>query len=151
MNIAIGSDHAGYSMKEDIKDYLTSLNHNFEDFGTDSIASVDYPDFAIKIAEAVASGKFERGILICGSGIGMSIVANKVPGIRASLCYNIYTAWVSRKHNDANILTLGARVISKDQARQIVKVWLETPFEGGRHKRRLNKIKEIEKKYFKCS
>jgi ribose 5-phosphate isomerase B len=147
MRIAIASDHAGFELKEKLKEYLKELGYEYEDFGTHSEESVDYPDYALKVAEYVAEGKCERGILVCGSGIGMSMAANKVPGIRAALCYDTETARLSREHNDANILTLGARLIDEKTAREIVKVWLTTEFAGERHSRRVKKIEEIEKKY----
>jgi ribose 5-phosphate isomerase B len=149
MKIAIGSDHAGFELKEKIKKYLKELDHDYKDLGIDSNESVDYPDYGLKVAEAVAKKEFDRGILICGSGIGMCMVANKVPGIRAALCHNVETAKLSREHNDANVLTFGARMIGEDAAKDIVKVWLKTEFLGGRHLRRVNKIKDIEKKYSK--
>jgi ribose 5-phosphate isomerase B len=149
MRVAIASDHAGFELKEKIKKFLKELNHEYEDFGTHSNESVDYPDYALKVAESVAKKEFERGILICGSGIGMSIAANKIPGIRAALCHSVEMAKLSREHNDANVLTLGARIIDEATAKEIVKVWLSTEFLGNRHLRRINKIKEIERKYVK--
>ncbi len=140
MKIIIGSDHAGFDLKEALKESFDGM----VDVGTYSEDSVDYPDFAAKAARAVSSGEFERGILICGSGVGMSIVANKFPGVRAALCTDIDTARMSRMHNDANILVLAGRRTDVKTAAAIVKVWLDTPFEGGRHKRRLDKIKNIE-------
>jgi len=149
MKIAIGCDHAGFELKEKIKKLLKELNHDYKDFGTNSGESVDYPDFALKVAECVASKVCDRGILICGSGIGMSMSANKVPGVRAALCSNTEMAKLSREHNDANVLTMGARLIDGDTAKEIVKVWLKTEFLGERHLRRVNKMKDIEKKYSK--
>jgi len=149
MKIAIASDHAGFELKEKIKKFLEELGYKYKDFGTDSNESVDYPDYALKVAESVAKKEFERGILVCGSGIGMCMVANKIPGIRAALCHNVETARSSREHNDANILTFGARMIDENTAKDIVRVWLKTEFLGDRHLRRVNKIKEIEKKYSK--
>ncbi len=146
MTIAIGSDHAGVELKEEIISLLKALNIEFVDFGTNTSASVDYPDFGEKVSEAVSSGKIEKGILICGTGIGMSIVANKFPGIRASLCNELFTAKMSRMHNDANILVIGGRIVGKDLAKEIVKTWLGTPFEGNRHSRRLEKIAKIEER-----
>lgn len=146
LRVAIGSDHAGYSMKESLKGFLRELNVEVVDFGPPDDCSVDYPDFAEKVSMAVSSGEVQRGILICGTGIGMSIVANKFPGVRATLCYDLYTAKMAREHNDSNILVLGGRITGEEMARQIVKVWMETPFEGGRHERRLLKIKTIEEK-----
>ena len=149
MRITIGSDHAGWEMKEDLKPYLEKMGHEVRDLGTNSPESVDYPDYALAVARAVAGGEAERGIIICGTGIGSSIVANKVPGIRAALCHNRYTAEMSRSHNDANLLCLGGRVIDKKSAREIIKVWLATSFSGARHTRRLKKLLEIEEKYLK--
>ncbi|MCD5401805.1 ribose 5-phosphate isomerase B [candidate division NPL-UPA2 bacterium] len=144
MRIALGSDHAGWEMKEDLKLYLEKIRYEVKDLGTNSPESVDYPDYALAVARAVARGEAERGIIICGTGIGSSIVANKVPGIRAALCHNDYTAEMSRSHNDANVLCLGERVIDKKSAREIVKVWLATSFSCARHTRRVEKIKKIE-------
>ncbi len=147
MKISIGSDHAGFELKEKIKEYLLNAGYVCEDFGTKNTESVDYPDFALRVAESVAEKKSDKGILICGSGIGMSMAANKVPGIRAALCCNAEMARLSREHNDANVLTIGARLIDKETAKKIVRVWLATEFAGGRHLQRINKIKEIENKY----
>jgi len=149
MKIAIASDHAGFELKEKIKKFLEDLGYKYKDFGTDSDESVDYPDYGLKVAEAVAKKEYDRGILICGTGIGMCITANKIPGIRAALCHNVETAKLSREHNDSNILTFGARMIDEKTARDLVKVWLKTEFLGDRHLRRVNKMKEIEKKYCK--
>ena len=150
MKIAVGSDHGGYQLKEDLKKYLKEQNIEYIDFGCDSERSVDYPDIGFKVALEVKKGKYDRGILICGSGIGMSIVANKVKGIRAALCHNEFTARYARKHNDANILALGGRVLGSGLAKEIVKVWLETEFsQGERHVNRLNKIKQGEDKNFR--
>jgi len=149
MKISIASDHAGFELKEKIKKYLLELGHACKDFGTNSNDSVDYPDFALKVAESVASKECDRGILICGSGLGMSMAANKVPGIRAALCSNPEMARLSREHNDANVLTIGARLIDGDTAKEIVRVWLTTEFAGDRHLRRINKIRDIERKYSK--
>ena len=140
VKIIIGSDHAGFDLKETLKGALRDMT----DIGTDSADSVDYPDFGARVARAVSSGEYERGILICGSGVGMSIVANKVPGIRAALCTDIETARLSRMHNDANVLVLAGRRTDPKEAVAIVTVWLDTPFEGGRHARRLDKIRNIE-------
>ena len=140
MHIAIGSDHAGFNLKESIKPTIVQLGHSYEDFGCNDNSSVDYPDFAFAVADAVAQGKFDRGILICGSGIGMSIVANKVPGIRAALCHDTFTAKGCRKHNDANILCMGERVIGTGLADEIVTAYLNSEFEGGRHAVRLEKM-----------
>jgi len=144
VKIALGCDHAGFGLKEEIVSLLNSLKIEFVDCGTDSTASVDYPDFGEKVSRLVSSGKIERGILICGTGLGMSMVANKFPNVRASLCNDLFTAKMSRLHNDANVLVLGGRVIGKDLAYEIVKTWVSTPFEGDRHMKRLNKIKKIE-------
>ncbi|MDA8215481.1 MAG: ribose 5-phosphate isomerase B [Nitrospiraceae bacterium] len=146
MLIAIGSDHAGLEMKTEIIAVLKDLGHAYTDYGTDTPQSVDYPDFGEKVSDAVSAGKVERGILICGTGIGMSIVANKFPNIRASLCNELFSAKMSRLHNDANILVLGGRIIGKDLAKEIVRTWMTTPFEGGRHANRLKKITLIEEK-----
>lgn len=144
MKIAIGSDHAGFDLKSEIIGLLKELGIEYIDLGTDSKNSVDYPDFGEKVSRAVSNGEVERGILICGTGIGMSIVANKFPNIRASLCNDLFTAKMSRLHNDANILVIGGRIVGKDLAREIVRVWLTTDFEGERHLIRLAKIKRIE-------
>ncbi len=144
MKIAIGCDHAGFELKKDILDLLKSLSVQHIDCGTDSAESVDYPDFGEKVSRHVSSGDAERGILICGTGLGMSMVANKFPKIRAALCSDMLTAKMSRLHTDANVLVLGARIIGKEMAKEIVKVWLQTPFEGDRHKRRISKIEALE-------
>ena len=146
MKIAIGSDHAGYELKEQVKGSLAGL-HEVTDVGTDSTDSVDYPDFALSVARLVAEGKVERGILLCGTGIGMSVAANKVRGIRAALAFDLYTAMQARRHLDANILVLGAGVTGRALALEIVTKWLETPFEGGRHARRIEKIRRLEDDY----
>ena len=144
--IAIGSDHGGFGLKEDILGLLKVLNIDIVDCGTNSTESVDYPDFGARVSELVSSGEVERGILICGTGLGMSMVANKYPNVRAALCNDLFCARMSRLHNDANILVMGGRVIGKDLAAEIVKVWLSTTFEGERHLKRLHKIKKIEEK-----
>src|SRR3990172_2374780 len=144
VKIAIGCDHAGFGLKEEVIGLLSGLGMEIVDCGTNTTASVDYPDFGEKVSGLVSSGEIEKGILICGTGIGMSMVANKFPNVRASLCNDLLTARMSRMHNDANILVLGGRIIGKDLAAEIVKVWLSTPFEGERHMKRLNKIKKIE-------
>lgn len=149
MTLAIGCDHGGFELKEEILLLLHELNIELIDYGTDSLKSVDYPDFGEKVSEAVSTGKTEKGILICGTGIGMSIVANRFPKVRASLCNDLFTAKMSRLHNDANILVLGGRVVGKGLAKEIVKVWLSTPFEGERHCVRLNKITQIEERICK--
>ena len=144
--IAIGSDHAGFGLKEDILGLLKGLNMDIVDCGTNSTESVDYPDFGARVSELVSSGEVQRGILICGTGLGMSMVANKYPNVRAALCNDLFSAKMSRLHNDANILVMGGRVIGKDLAAEILKVWLNTAFEGERHLKRLNKINKIEEK-----
>ena len=143
-SIVIGSDHAAYDLKEKIKGYLVNRSIDVEDVGCYSEDSVDYPDFAVKVASMVATGKFNQGILMCGTGIGMSMVANKFPHVRAALCADLFSAIMSRRHNNANILVMGARVIGDALAMEMVKVWLETPFDGGRHQRRLEKFDRIE-------
>jgi len=145
VRIAIGCDHAGFLLKEELKAYLQALGHEVVDMGTHSLDSVDYPDYARQVAEAVAQGRVERGIVICGTGIGSSIVANKVPGVRAALCHESYTARMSREHNDSNVLALGGRVLGVELAKEIVQVWLASEFQGGRHARRVEKIKTIER------
>ena len=142
--IMIGSDHAAYQMKETIKSYLESEGMGVEDAGASGTDSVDYPDFGIKVASAISSGKYQRGILMCGTGLGMSMVANRFPGVRAALCGDIFSAIMSRQHNDANILVLGGRVIGDVLAKEIVKTWLNTAFDGGRHKMRLDKFDRID-------
>lgn len=144
MKVALGSDHGGYEIKEEIKAYLEAGGIEYKDFGTFSSESVDYPDIAIPVAEAVSTGEYERGVLVCGTGIGMSITANKFKGVRAALCHDLFSAKATREHNDSNVLTMGERVVGKGLALEIVKVWLETEFDGGRHLRRVNKIIEIE-------
>ena len=140
MKIAVGSDHAGFNYKQKIKQFLDYLGHEVYDFGTDSDQSVDYPLFIRPVAEAVAAGKADRGIVLGGSGNGEAMVANRVPGIRCALCWNIESARLARRHNNANVLSLGERMISEKDALEIVKTWLETPFDGGRHLRRINQI-----------
>ena len=144
MKIAIGSDHAGLELKEYIKRVLTEGNYEVNDYGTNSPQSVDYPDYGFKVAEDVASGKADRGILVCGTGMGMNVVANKVKGIRAALAFDSYTAVQSRKHLDANVLVLGERVTGKGLAAEIVRAWLSADFEGGRHSGRIAKITDFE-------
>ena len=140
MKIAIGSDHAGFEYKEKIRQMLAQLGHEVKDFGTYSSEPVDYPVFIRPVAEAVARGEFERGIVLGGSGNGEAIVANKVKGIRCGLCWNLETARLNRQHNNANVLSLGERMLTLEMALEIVKVWLETPFEGGRHQKRIEQI-----------
>ncbi len=141
--IAVGSDHAGYRLKEAVKRYLKKLNLPIKDYGPENEDRVDYPEYGVRVGRAVVSKKSDRGIIMCGSGIGISIAANKVKGVRAALCHNVNTAYLSRAHNDANILALGGRLISERLARTIVKKFLETPFEGGRHTRRVRMINKI--------
>ncbi len=143
MKIALASDHAGFELKEKVKEMISK--HIVTDFGTGNSDPIDYPDSGFKAATAVSIGKCERGILICGSGLGMSIVANKVPGVRAALCQTKQFAQLSRMHNDANILVLSGRFISEYLAKDIIDVWLNTEFEGGRHKTRIDKISDYEK------
>lgn len=147
MKIAIGSDHAGYELKAEIVKFLQSNNHEVVDFGTCDCKSVDYPDYGEKVAEAVKNGDCDRGIVVCGTGIGISISANKVPGIRAALCTDSFMARMSREHNNANVLAIGARIVGLDLAIDIVDTWIKTEFLGDRHQRRLDKIENIEKKY----
>ena len=144
MRIAVGSDHAGFPLKERIKIFLIEKGHEVIDFGTTSRNSTHYPLFAKEVSLAVQKGEAERGILVCGTGIGMAITANKFRGVRAALCLNEYMARMSRLHNDANVLCLGDRVLGEELALSIVEVWLETPFEGGRHAGRLELIEKIE-------
>lgn len=144
MKVAIGSDHGGFHLKEAIKGLLDTMNIEYKDYGTHSTDSIDYPDVAVPVAEAVAAGEFDRGILVCGTGIGIGIAANKVKGIRAALCHDTFSAHASREHNNANILTMGERVIGEGLALDITKIWLTTEFEGGRHERRVEKISQIE-------
>ena len=146
MKIAIGCGHAGVSIKNEITSILEGLNIEWLDFGTKDEESVDYPDFGEKVSQAVSKGDVERGILICGTGIGMSIVANKFPDVRAALCSEDYSAKLSRLHNDSNILVLPGRLIDIKTAKSIVEAWFKTDFEGGRHQRRLDKIKAIEER-----
>ncbi len=142
--IIIGSDHAAYDLKEKVKVFLIERGIDVEDAGCYSEDSVDYPDFGIKVASMVSMGKFERGILMCGTGIGMSMVANKFPHVRAALCTDLFSSIMSKRHNNSNILVLGARVVGDMLAVEIVKAWLETPFEGGRHQHRLDKFDRID-------
>ena len=147
--IALGADHGGFKLKESLKAYLGELGHEVVDCGTSSTETVDYPDFALAVAELVSQGKTWRGILVDGAGIGSCMAANKVPGVRAAMCHDQSTATNSREHNDANVLTLGAGLIGETLARQIVKTWLETPFAGGRHARRVEKIMETEGRFLR--
>lgn len=143
--IALGADHAGYLLKEGLKAWLAGRGYEILDFGTDSQAAVDYPDFALPVARAVSAGKAAGGVLVCGTGIGMAIAANKVPGIRAAVCHDPEAARVSREHNDANVLALGARSTPPELACAILETWLTTPFAGGRHARRLAKLSALER------
>ena len=142
--IEIASDHRGFSLKVDIVSFLNELGYEVNDMGAKNQNSVDYPDYAIRIAQVVTQNSDSRGILICGTGIGMSIVVNRFPGIRGTLCSDLYTAKLCREHNDSNILIMGGRVVGHGLAREIVKVWLSTPFEGGRHQKRLDKINQFD-------
>jgi len=144
MRIAIGSDHAGFTLKQAVIGLLSELGHNYKDFGCFDESSVDYPDIAQPVAESVSQGKFDRGILVCSTGIGMCIVANKIAGIRAALCHDTFSARRCREHNDANVLCLGEWVIGQGLMREIVTTYLSTEFVGGRHARRLKKIRAIE-------
>ncbi|PQL19270.1 ribose 5-phosphate isomerase B [Veillonella denticariosi JCM 15641] len=145
MKVAVGCDHGGLHLKEEIKELLSDLGHDVKDFGTYTSESCDYPDIAVPVANAVVSGEMDRGILICGTGIGIGIAANKIKGVRAALCHDSFSAKYSRAHNDANILTMGERVIGPGLAKDIVIIWMATDFEGGRHERRVEKIKALEK------
>ena len=145
MRIAIGADHAGFSLKEHLKKTLAALGHQVDDHGTHSDASVDYPPICAAVGRAVVAGKADRGIVLGGSGQGEQIAANKVRGVRAALCNDLYTARLSRQHNDANVLSMGGRIVAFGLADEILKLWLDTPFEGGRHQKRLDQIAEIEK------
>ena len=149
MKIALGCDHGGINLKKEIIKYLESEGYEFKDFGTYTTDSCDYPDYALPVAEAVVNKEFDFGILICGTGIGIGIAANKVPGIRAALCSDTFSAHATREHNDANILTMGERVVGPGLAVDIVKTFLNSSFQGDRHIKRINKITEIEKKYSK--
>jgi RpiB/LacA/LacB family sugar-phosphate isomerase len=145
LRVIIGSDHAGFSLKEDVREFLSEASLEVLDVGTYTDESVDYPDFGGKVAEKVSSGEFARGILVCGSGVGMTIVANKFSGVRAVMCLDSQTARMSRKHNDTNVLVLAGRRTDIETAKPIITTWLETEFEGERHSRRLNKVTDIEK------
>jgi ribose 5-phosphate isomerase B len=149
--IAIGSDHAGFLLKEALEDELVSSGYTVVDVGTDSEESCDYPDFGLKVAEAVSGGEAWRGVLVCGTGAGMAMVANKVPGVRAAACSEPYTAEYCRLHNDANVLTMGARIVDLEAARKILHAFLDAEYEGtgSRHERRLGKIREVERKYMR--
>ncbi len=144
MKVAIASDHRGYQAKEHVKQVLTQMGHDITDFGTHSDRSKDYPDFALPVCDAVRRGDAERGILMCGSGIGMCMAANKVPGIRAALCHDELTAEMSRRHNDANVLCMGGDLLGEELMRRMVGIWMSVEFEGGRHLRRVKKIMQVE-------
>ena len=144
MRIALGNDHRGLELKKDIIDFLGGLGHEHEDFGSHDTASVDYPDIARDVAEAVSAGKYDYGILVCGSGIGMCIAANKIKGIRAAMCRDVFDATRARQHNDANVLCLGSDITAPGPARDIVRTFLTTDFEGGRHLLRVDKIRSME-------
>ncbi len=151
MKIAIGADHGGFELKEKLVKFLRKENYKVKDFGTNSLDSCDYPGFGIKVSRGVSSGSFDRGILICKTGVGFSIVANKFPNVRAVVAGNIKVAKLSRQHNDTNVLIFGSRFVNFDKAKKILKIWLSTDFEGDRHSRRLNQIREIEKKLLKST
>ena len=150
MRVVIGTDHAGFPLKAEIIDVVRALGHDVIDVGTDGIAAVDYPDFALKVAERVASGQAERGIMLCGSGVGASIAACKVPGVRAAVCHDTYSAHQGVEHDDMNVLTLGARIIGGEVARELVQAFLGATFSGGeRHLRRIDKVLAIEARYMR--
>src|SRR5882762_1490964 len=143
--VALGADHAGFPLKEDLKTWLISRGFDVVDLGTQSAESVDYPDFAVGVGGAITAGKADRGVLVCGTGIGMAMAANKVPGIRAAACADAFTARMSREHNDANVLALGARITGRDAAIEILETWLAADFAGGRHARRVEKIVDLDR------
>jgi len=143
--VALGADHAGFPLKEDLKGWLIGHGYDVVDLGTQSAEAVDYPDYAAAVGGAVTTGKAERGVLVCGTGIGMAMAANKVPGIRAAGCSDAFTARMSREHNDANVLALGARITGRDAAVEILETWLAAEFAGGRHARRVKKIVELDR------
>lgn len=147
MKVAIGCDHGGVALKKSVTEVLEEMGLQVADFGTNSAESVDYPDFARGVALSVVSGESDRGILLCGTGIGMSIAANKIPGIRAALCHDVYSAKLTREHNDSNVLVMGARVIGPGLCQEIVKAWLSGQFSGGRHARRVEKIRNLEHEF----
>lgn len=149
LKIAIASDHAGREMKEDLKAFLQSIGVEVVDMGVNDDKSVDYPDYGIPLADRVSKGEVPKGVLVCGTGIGMSILANKFKNVRAALVSDVFTARMAKEHNDANILVIGGRVVGKGLAREMLKTWIETRFEGGRHQTRLDKITELEKKNHK--
>jgi ribose 5-phosphate isomerase B len=143
--VALGADHAGFPLKEDLKTWLIARGYDVVDLGTQSAESVDYPDFAVGVGSAIAAGKADRGVLVCGTGIGMAMAANKVPGVRAAACTDAFSARMSREHNDANILALGARITARDAAIEILEIWLGAEFAGGRHARRVEKILALDR------
>jgi ribose 5-phosphate isomerase B len=145
MRVAIGADHAGFTLKEHLKATLAALGHDVQDLGTHGEAAVDYPPICAAVGRAVVDGRADRGIVLGGSGQGEQIAANKVAGVRAALCNDLYTARMSRLHNDANVLTMGGRIVAGGLADEILKVWLDTPFEGGRHQRRIDQISDLER------
>jgi ribose 5-phosphate isomerase B len=145
MRIAIGADHAGYRLKEDVKGYLKERGHEVEDLGTHSEETADYPPICAAVARAVRDGRADQGVVLGGSGQGEQMTANKVRGIRAALCHDLYTARMARSHNDANVLSMGARIVAREMALLILETWLQTEFEGGRHERRVGQIMEIER------
>ncbi len=149
MKIVIASDHGGYQLKQAILRFLSEEKIAFEDFGINSAESADYPDYAVKVAKAVSVGEVDAGILVCGTGLGMTITANKFKGVRAALITDIYLARMAKEHNNANVIALGGRMIDAVKAIRLLKIWLKTPFQGERHQKRLDKIKEIEKENFK--
>ncbi|MEE1101425.1 MAG: ribose 5-phosphate isomerase B [Agathobacter sp.] len=146
MRIAIGNDHAAVELKQEIKEYVESLGHEVVNFGTDSNESCNYPEFGEKVGMAVVSGEYDCGILICGTGVGISIAANKVNGVRAAVCSDVATARLVKQHNNANIIAFGARIVGNELAKDIVKAYLEAEFEGGRHQTRIDMFSEIEKR-----
>jgi ribose 5-phosphate isomerase B len=145
VRVAVGSDHAGFALKRDLQQYLKELGHDVEDLGTDSEEPVDYPGFCAAVGRAVRDGRAERGVVLGGSGQGEQIAANKVRGVRAALCNDLFTARLSREHNDANVLSMGARMVAPELAREILRTWLEASFAGGRHERRIRRIEDIER------
>ena len=146
MRIAIGADHAGFALKQHLVATLEQLGHQVDDLGTHNHDPVDYPDISVRIAREVVERRADRGVIIGGSGQGEQMAANKIPGIRAALCNDLYTARMSREHNDANVLAMGARIVAPALAEEVVKLWMDTPFAGGRHRRRVEKIAELEKR-----
>lgn len=148
MKVAIGADHGGFRLKEELKGYIVSLGHEVEDVGSYCADAVDYPDYALPVCEKVASGSSERGILICGTGIGMTIAANKIPNIRCALVHDMFSAKATREHNDSNVLAMGERVVGPGIAQEIVRIWLETEFsQAARHEQRISKINSLEEKF----